>query len=152
MIIWRDQPLANDHSEGQASCKWSSGWTGLLEMITWMDEPLANDHLEGPASCKWSFRWNGPLQIIFRMDQPVANGRSDGLVSCKWSIGSSGFSSIFLFILQQISPTNIIFSFKTFRVLQILGSRFNLADLSRTICSCYESWVLCHQNIARITK
>ena len=24
MIIWRDQPLVNDHPEGPASCKWSS--------------------------------------------------------------------------------------------------------------------------------
>ena len=40
---------------------------------------------------------------------------------------------------QQIShfpPTNIIFSLKTFLLLQILGSSFNLADLSRTAYSC----------------
>ena len=31
-----------------------------------------------------------------------------------------------------------MFSFKTFQFLpQILGSRLNLADLSRTTCSCY---------------
>ena len=35
-----------------------------------------------------------------------------------------------------MSPTNIIFSFKTFHLgLQMLGSKFNLADLSRTMCS-----------------
>ena len=38
----------------QASCKWSSGWTGLLQMIIRMDRPLANDHPDGPASCNWS--------------------------------------------------------------------------------------------------
>ena len=38
--------------------------------------------------------------------------------------------------VDQIPLTNIIFSFKTFHLgLQILGSKFNLADLSRTMCS-----------------
>ena len=85
--------------DGRAFCKWSSGWTSLLQMIIRRDQPLANDHLDQPSS-----------------------------FPC------------FFFILQQIyyfPPTNPIFSFKTFRVLsQILGSRFNLADLSRTMCSC----------------
>ena len=53
---------------------------------------------------------------------------------------STRFFPIFLFIRQQISyfpPTNIIFSFKTFLLLllRILGSMFNLFDLSRTMCS-----------------
>ena len=35
----------------------------------------------------------------------------------------------------------MIFSFKTFFLLhQISGSRFNLADLSRSTCSCFISW------------
>ena len=39
--------------------------------------------------------------------------------------------------INQIPLTNIIFSFKTFHLgLEILGSGFNLADLSRTMCSC----------------
>ena len=46
--------LWNDHPEGLAPCKWSSGWTGPLQMIFWMDRPLANDRLDGPASCKRS--------------------------------------------------------------------------------------------------
>ena len=34
MIIQRIRPLANDHPEDPATCKWSSGGTGLLQMIT----------------------------------------------------------------------------------------------------------------------
>ena len=38
--------------------------------------------------------------------------------------------------VDQIPLTNIIFSSKTFHLgLQTLGSKFNLADLSRTMCS-----------------
>ena len=33
MIIWLDRPFANDHLDGTASCKQSSGWTSLLQMI-----------------------------------------------------------------------------------------------------------------------
>ena len=51
MIIQRISPLANDHPEGLASCKWSFG-RGL---------PLANDHLEGQAPCKWSSGGSGIL-------------------------------------------------------------------------------------------
>ena len=39
--------------------------------------------------------------------------------------------------------TNIIFAFKTF-VLQILGSGFNLADLSRTMSSCSNAFLTKH--------
>ena len=97
MIILMDRPLANDHPDGPASCKWSSRWTpsckwlpggtGLSQMILQMDRPLANDYPEVPASCN--------LQVA----------------SCKWSSGSTRFISIFLLILQQISyfpPINII--------------------------------------------
>ena len=56
-MILMDRPLANDHVDGPASCKWSSGWTSLLQMIIRMDLPLANDHPDGPASCKWSSGW-----------------------------------------------------------------------------------------------
>ena len=34
-FIWKGRPLANDYSEGAASCKWSSGGAGLLQMIIW---------------------------------------------------------------------------------------------------------------------
>ena len=71
MIIWRIWPLANDPPDDPASCKWSSGGSGLLEMIIRRDQPLANDH-------------QSPLSLL--------------------------------------SP--------------LPGSRFNLADLSRTFCSC----------------
>ena len=52
MIIPMDRPLTNDHPDGPASCKRSSGGTSLLQMIIRMERPLANDHLDGPASCK----------------------------------------------------------------------------------------------------
>ena len=66
MIIRREQPLANDHPKGSASCKWSSRGTNLLQMIIWMDRPLANDHQEGLAYCKWSSGGSGLLQMIIR--------------------------------------------------------------------------------------
>ena len=34
-MIRRDRPLANDDPKGPASCKWSSGGAGLLQMIIW---------------------------------------------------------------------------------------------------------------------
>ena len=85
MIIPTDQPLANDHPDGPASCKGSSGGTGLLQMIIWMDRPLSKDHLEGPVSCKWSSGWTGLLQKIIWRDRSLANDHLDGAVSCKWS-------------------------------------------------------------------
>ena len=48
----------------QASCKWSSRKTCLLQMIIWRIRPLANDHLKGPSSCKWSSHRYGLLQMI----------------------------------------------------------------------------------------
>ena len=39
MIIRIDRPLENDHPDGPASCKWSSGRTGLKQMIIRMDRP-----------------------------------------------------------------------------------------------------------------
>ena len=46
----------NDHPYEPASCKLSSWWTSLLQMIIRMNRPLANDHPHGPArraSRKW---------------------------------------------------------------------------------------------------
>ena len=63
MIIWRIRPLANDHPEDSATCKWSSGGTGHLQMIIQRMWPLANDHPEDPVSCKWSSGGTGPLQM-----------------------------------------------------------------------------------------
>ena len=51
-------------------CKWSSRWTGLLQMIIQMGFlqmtirmglPFANEHPDGPAFCEWSSRWAGLL-------------------------------------------------------------------------------------------
>ena len=71
-----------DHPEGQASCRWSSGGTGLL----------ANDHPEGPSSCKLIIRMGRPLanDQIIRRDRPLANEYPDGPASCKWSSGETG--------------------------------------------------------------
>ena len=76
MIIWRIQYLANDHLEDPASCKWSSGGSGHLQIIIWWDRPLAmiiqriwplaHDHPEDLASCKWSSGGTGLLQMIIR--------------------------------------------------------------------------------------
>ena len=79
----RDRPLANGYSDVPASCKWSFGCTGLLQVIIWRGQRLANDHLEGPASCKLSLRGTGLSQMIIRMDRPLANDCPEGLASCK---------------------------------------------------------------------
>ena len=63
MVIRIDWPLANDHPDGPASCKWSSELAGLLQIIIQMDWPLANDHPDGLASGKWSSGWTGLSQM-----------------------------------------------------------------------------------------
>jgi len=68
-IIQRDQPPANDHPEGPASCIWSSGGASLLQTIIRRDRPLANDHPEGLTICKWSSGCAGLLQMIIRRDR-----------------------------------------------------------------------------------
>ena len=121
MIIRSGQLLANDHLEGPASCKLSSGgasplqmiiWRGsLLQMIIWRGLLLANDHLEGqpftndnlegPASCKWSFGGTGFLQKISGREKPLAKEHREGPASCKWSSGGASLSNILL------HPSNI---------------------------------------------
>ena len=64
MIIQRIRPLANDHPEDLATCKWSLRGSGLLQMIIQRIWPLANDHLKDPAFCKWSSGGAGLLQMI----------------------------------------------------------------------------------------
>ena len=61
MIIWRDQPLTNDHLKNPAFCKWSSGDQPLTMFIRriW---PLA----KSPAISKWSSEGSGLLQMIIR--------------------------------------------------------------------------------------
>ena len=95
MVIQMDWSLANDYPDWLASCKWSSVWASLMQMITWRDRPLANDH-------------------------------ADQLDSSPFFYSSTYF----------LSSTSVVFPFKTFRLfLQILGSRFNLANLFRKICT-----------------
>ena len=104
MIIWIDRPLANDHLDWPASCKWSSRWTGLLQMIIQIDRPLANDHSDGPASLKWSFGWTSLLQMIVWMERPLANGQKSKKRSAlfTWSCLHSSWY-LFLLILNFLS-------------------------------------------------
>ena len=73
LALQRIRPLSNDHPEDLATCKWSSGGSGHLQMIIWRDRPLANDHLEDLASCKWSSGGSGLLQMIIWRDWPLTN-------------------------------------------------------------------------------
>ena len=100
MTIPMAQPLAT----------WSSGWTGLLQMIIRMDWAFVNDHQDGVVSSKRSSGWTGLLQIIFRIDMPLANDHPDGPAFCKWS--SFSFSKYFppLPLLSIFSPTKDMFS------------------------------------------
>ena len=73
--------------------------------------------------------------MIIRMDQPLANDYPEGLTSRKWSSGSTRFFFIFFLFFSKFRQTNIILSFKTFRLLpQILGLRFNLEQHVLVIC------------------
>ena len=67
MIILMDRPLANDHPEWLASCKWSSVWISLLQMIDRIEWPLANDHPDGSFS-KYHPRF--PSLFIFSSKDP----------------------------------------------------------------------------------
>ena len=66
LIILRIRPLENDHLEGPAICKWSSGGSSHLQMIIRRDRPFANDLPKDLASCKWSSGGTGILQMIIR--------------------------------------------------------------------------------------
>ena len=90
MIIWRIRPLANDHPEDPASCKWSSGGSGLLQMIIQQIQPLANDHMEVQATCKWSSGGSDHLQMIIQRIRPLANDHPEHLASGMWSSGGTG--------------------------------------------------------------
>ena len=87
MVVRRIRPLANDHPEDPASCKWSSGGSTLLQMIIRRIRPIANDHLEGPSTYKWSSVGSGLLQMIIWRTRPLANNHPSDLASCKWSTG-----------------------------------------------------------------
>ena len=96
MVIWRIRPLAKDHPEDLASCKWLSGGSGLLQIIIWRIWPLANDHPEDPASCKWSSGGSGLLQMIIQRDRLFANDHPGDLASCKWSSGGDNLLQKFI--------------------------------------------------------
>ena len=102
MIIRMDLPFANDHPDGPASCNWSSGWTGLLQIIIGMDRPLANDHSDWPAFCKWSYAWISLLQMIDRIEWPLANDHPDG----SFSKYHPRFPSLFIFSSKDPKPKN----------------------------------------------
>ena len=137
MIIWNGGPPANDHPDELASCKWSSGWTDLLQMIIRMDwplasyhpygPPLANDYPEGLASCKWSYGGCSHLQMITRKIRPLANDHLEGQAICKWPPKGSALLKL---IIQRIWPTPE-------RYTSLIGSRlvFSIRDWSETLAS-----------------
>ena len=91
-----------------------------MQTVIRMDRPLANDHLEGLSPCILLSGETLLLKMIIQRDQPLANDHPD-------QPDSSSFSFYY----------SANFVKQTFRLLhQILGSTFNLADLSRTMCSC----------------
>ena len=139
MIIWVGQSFANDHLDGPAFCKWPSGLAGLLQMIirissfqpdflffsksedqglisqTFLEQcAFANDYTDGLAFCKWSSELASLLQMIIRMGRPFANDHPDFFFSTRFPL-----------------------------LLQIWGSRFNIAHLSRTMCFCWISNDMC---------
>ena len=86
-------------------------------------------HWTGRNYEKDLMNWSFPsVRPIIRMGRLFSNDYLDIFFSNRFSAFCLVFSANFLFPL-----TNIIFAFKTF-LLQILGSEFNLADLSRTSC------------------
>ena len=92
--------------------------------------------LDAPAFCKISSRLAGLWQMIIRMGWPFANYRLDFFLSTR-------FFSILLIIFSKflISSEEHHLRLQTF-LLQILGSGFNLADLSRTMCSCLLDYLI----------
>ena len=102
MIIQRIPPLANDHMEGPATGKWSSGGSGLLQMIIWKFLPLANDHPEEPAFCKWSSGGIGLLQMIIRHAHHPRYVSQDP-DSISWTILEQ-FVLVNVFLDMQLSP------------------------------------------------
>ena len=140
MIIWRIRPLANDHPEDPASCKWSSGGSGLLQMIIQQIQPLANDHMEVQATCKWSSGGSDHLQMIIQRTRPLANDHPEHLASGMWSSGGTGLLQM---IIWWDGPLANDHPSTPSPLSPLPGSRINLADLSRTICSCSHFQILC---------
>ena len=80
--------------------------------------PHATDHPEDPASCKWSSGGSGRF----------ANDLPDDLASRKWSFGGSCLLQMIIWRDWPLANDHLS---------PLPGSGFNLADLSRTIRSCY---------------
>ena len=107
----RGWPLANDDLKGPASCKWSSGEAGILQMMIQRDRPLANGHPEGPAFCKW---WSGGtrhLQMVIQRGQPLANDHLEGSSSKRrnWGFQNSWAFICFLREKYTLGKESIIF-------------------------------------------
>ena len=94
----------------------------LLQMIIRSGRPLANDHSDGPPSCNLSSGKTSLLQMIMWRDRPLSNDHLERPASHK---------------LSSVTPVT---------ESPLPGSRFNLADLSRTICSCLMSFSLSHSH------
>ena len=78
------------------------------------------------------------LSVCLLLGWPFANDHLDFFLSTRFFAIFLIIFSIFLF-----PPMDIIFAFKIF-LLQILGSGFNLADLSRTMSSCSNAFLTKH--------
>ena len=96
--------FANDHPKDRASCKWSSGGSGHLQIIIRRIRPLANNH---PATCKWSCRGSSLLQMIIQRIQPLANDHLEDLASCKWSSWGSGHLQMIIWRIQPLANDHL---------------------------------------------
>ena len=133
MIIRRIWPLANDHPEDPATCKWSSGGSDNLQMIIWRIRPLANDHPEDQASCKWSSGGTGLLQMIICHPRHP-NHLSQDLNSILWTFLEQ-FAVVFLFLLCSFSPLRIEYS--SFLLFLLLCCQQQKSEHHLEICIAY---------------
>ena len=56
LLFQRDRLPTNDQPDWLASCKWSSGWTGLLQMIIWINQILLHFSLYSSANFLFSYK------------------------------------------------------------------------------------------------
>ena len=112
MIIQMDRPFANDHLDGPglandhlewlASCKWSSAWICLLQMIDRIEWPLANDHLDGSFSKYHPFF---SLFIFSSRDQTPKNSRIIGQYTHNILLSSSFHPQKYELKVPKLGPT-----------------------------------------------